>query len=116
MEFTTASVAAFAVPKGKSEAIAWDDTLPGFGLRVRSGGSKTWVAQYRLGPQQRRESLGDVRKVKLEDARKIARKRFASVELGVDPRSKNKPRVSLGKAVTLYLEMQATRLRPESMK
>jgi hypothetical protein len=31
------------------------------------------------------DSLGDVRKVILEDARKIARQRFAQVELGVDP-------------------------------
>lgn len=34
---------------------------------------------------QRRESLGDVRKVSLDDARKIARHRFAEVELGRDP-------------------------------
>ena len=41
--------------------------------------------QYRISGRQRRESLGDVRKVSLEDARKIARQRFAQVELGIDP-------------------------------
>jgi hypothetical protein len=30
------------------------------------------VVQYRFGRQTRRESLGDVRKVKLDDARRIA--------------------------------------------
>ena len=55
--------------------------MPGFGVRLR-GRSKRWVVQYRSERQQRRESLGDVRKVSLEDARKIARQRFAQVELG----------------------------------
>jgi hypothetical protein len=45
--------------------------------------------QYRVGAQQRRESLGDVRKVKLDDARKIARHRFAQAELGIDPASRS---------------------------
>jgi integrase len=53
-------------------------------VRVR-GGAKRYVAQYRVGTQQRRESLGDVRKVKLADARKAAQRLFAQVELGVDP-------------------------------
>ncbi len=64
------------------------DDLPGFGVRLRKGASRpsvAWVVQYRIGAQQRRESLGDVRKVNLDDARKIARQRFAQVELGVDP-------------------------------
>jgi hypothetical protein len=67
------------MPASKSDHIEWDDSLPGFGVRLR-GTSKRWTVQYRGGTKQRRESLGDVRKVKLEDARKIARQRFAQVE------------------------------------
>ena len=52
-----------ALPPGKGDHIEWDETLPGFGVRLR-GRSKGWVVQYRVGRQQRRESLGDVRKVK----------------------------------------------------
>src|SRR5262245_52089783 len=100
MQFTKAAIDALAVPEGRSETIIWDPTMPGFGCRARNGGSKTWIAQYRIGVQQRRESLGDVRKVRIEDARKIARQRFASVELGVDPRASKKPTVTLRKAVT----------------
>ena len=59
-------------------------TLPGFGVRLRRQ-HKSWIIQYRFGGKQRRESLGDVRKVDIEPARKIARQRFAQVELGVDP-------------------------------
>ena len=62
MKFTTAAVAGLALPPGKDDHIEWDDTLPGFGVRLR-GRNKGWVVQYRFGRQQRRESLGDVRKV-----------------------------------------------------
>jgi integrase len=55
-----------------------------FGVRLR-GATKRWVIQYRIGLQQRKESLGDIRKVSLEDARRIARQRFAQIELGQDP-------------------------------
>jgi integrase len=84
MKFSTATIAKLELPAGKTDHFEWDETLPGFGVRLR-GAVKRWVVQYRVGPQQRRESLGDVRKVTLEDARKIARNRFAQVELGTDP-------------------------------
>jgi hypothetical protein len=43
---------------GKSEAIFFDDDIPGFGLRVRAGGSRTFVFQYKLGAKHRRMALG----------------------------------------------------------
>ena len=43
------------------------------------------IIQYRIGTQQRRQSLGDLRKIGVEAARKIARQRFAKIELGIDP-------------------------------
>jgi len=84
MKFTKDTVARLTIPPGKTDHIAWDDDLPGFGIRLR-GMSRVFIVQYRHGLRQRRESLGDVRKIKLDDARKIARQRFASIELGVDP-------------------------------
>jgi integrase len=84
VEFTKRSVAALTPPPGKTDHIEWDAALPSFGIRFRET-KRSWIIQYRIGAQQRRESLGDIRKVTLDDARSIARKRFASVELGVDP-------------------------------
>jgi integrase len=84
MKFTTDVVTALRRPAGKGDHFEWDDALPGFGVRLR-GDTKRWVVQYRVGTQQRRESLGDTRKIKLEDARKVARQRFAQAELGTDP-------------------------------
>ena len=84
----------------------WDDEMPGFGVRLRLK-SKRWVIQYRINGRQRRESLGDVRKVTLEDARKIARQRFAQVELGSDPvaeRAAAAARLTLGAAAARYLD------------
>ena len=85
MKLTKDTVATLRAPAGIADYIAWDDTLPGFGVRLR-GNTRRFVCQYRVGGgRQRRETLGDVRKIDLDAARKIARQRFALVELGTDP-------------------------------
>jgi integrase len=84
MQFTNANIGRLALPAGKADHVWWDPELPGFGVRLR-GTTARWVVQYRFGTRQRRESLGDPRKVTLDDARKAARQRFAQLELGVDP-------------------------------
>jgi Arm DNA-binding domain len=118
MRFTKAAIESLTLPAGKSEWIAWDDSLPGFGVRVRAT-SKAWRIQYRIGRQQRSESLGDVRRVALENARKIARQRFAQAELGVDPAAeKAKARtaamaakLTLGAVADRYLQAKQHALR-----
>jgi integrase len=85
MKLTAKTVAELVLPVGKSDHTVWDDSLPGFGVRLTSTAAR-WRIQYRTaGGQQRSESLGDIRKVTLDDARRIARQRFAQVELGQDP-------------------------------
>jgi integrase len=123
VKLTKEAVTALVQPTGKADHIEWDNTLPGFGVRVR-GSTKRWVVQYRLGSQQRRESLGDVRKVNLEDARKIARQRFAQVELGIDPaaeraRARNQAAASnltLSAVAERYLAAKKDVLRPSTYK
>jgi integrase len=122
MKFTRDTVAAFGLPQGKSDHFVWDSSLPGFGCRVK-GSSKSWVVQYRVGRQQRRESLGDIRKVTLEDARRIARNRFAQVELGIDPAAeKAKARqatvaaLTLGAVAARYLEAKQAVVRPNTFR
>ena len=119
MRLTTAVVAGLVLPPGKNDHIEWDDSLPGFGVRLR-GRSMVWVVQYRFGRQQRRESLGDVRKVKLDDARRIARQRFAQVEMGTDPAAERKAAtaaaLTLATAAERYLDARRDRLRPNTYK
>src|SRR4029077_1952017 len=111
------------LPPGKNDYFEWDDALPGFAVRLR-GQAKTWVVQYRIGAQQRRESLGDVRKVDLEAARKIARQRFAQVELGIDPAAERArgralataSRITLVIVVERYLDAKRAVLRENTFK
>jgi len=118
MKFTKEALAALTLPPGKTDYFEWDDELPSFGVRLR-GRSRRWVVQYRVGTQQRRESLGDVRKVKLEDARRIARQRFAQVELGSDPaaeRAAAAARLTLGETTARYLDAKREVMRAGSHK
>jgi integrase len=119
MKLTTATIAALSLPAGKTDHIEWDDDLPGFGVRLR-GQAKTWVVQYRVGDQQRRESLGDVRQVRLDDARRIARQRFAQAELGTDPVAERKTAaaaaLTLATAMTRYLDAKQDTMRPNTYK
>jgi integrase len=71
--------------EGKSERIVFDDDIKGFGLRVREGGSQTWIYQYRIGSKQRRMALGSATSVPLTVARENAGRLEARVKLGGDP-------------------------------
>jgi integrase len=119
VKLTNRNVAALIRPADKDDVVIWDDTLPGFGVRLR-GDKKTYLVQYRVGTQQRRESLGDIRKVRLEDARKAARQRFAQAQLGVDPAAERAAarakaaaaQLTLGAVAERYLDAKKERMRP----
>ncbi|TFV75296.1 DUF4102 domain-containing protein [Bradyrhizobium frederickii] len=123
IRFTDAYVRRLSLPAGKADHIAWDPDLPGFGVRLRPG-KASYVVQYRVGIDQRRKSLGDIRKVTLEDARGIARKKFAQVELGIDPDAEEASRraeqaadaLTFEKAAEQYLAAQEARLAAGSLR
>jgi integrase len=120
MKFTKSAVEKLALPVGKNDFTAWDDETPNLGIRLREGGSKRWVIYYRIGSEQRRESLGDYRTLDIEAARKAAKQRFAQLALGIDPKAqkvKDKARtLTLAKAVERYLDFKRDRLRPASFE
>lgn len=121
MRLTKDNVTALVLPAGKNDHIEWDESLPGFGVRLRTK-TKSWVVQYRVGRQQRRESLGDVRKVEIDAARRIARQLFAKAELGIDPAAEKAKAnaeatataLTLGRVADLYLERKEGSLRPRT--
>jgi len=71
------------------EYFTWDDELPGFGVRVRTTGAKSYVLKYRIGggrnSSQRRSSIGKPGVLSLADARAIARDHLTEVARGNDP-------------------------------
>ena len=121
MKFTKASVERLKLPEGKSEIIVFDDGLAGFGVRIRAGGKRTWIAQYRLGTKQRRMTLGTLDALDEADARKRARTAFSKAHLGHDPRTEKsellaQAAVTLGSVVDLYLPLAEARLKPRSFQ
>jgi integrase len=123
MKFTESSVAKLRLPTGKTDHVYWDPEMTGFGVRVRPT-SKVWRIQYRVGRQQRSESLGDVSKVSLADARAIARKRFALIELGRDPGAERMERrraataaeLTLGNVASRYLAVKEKKLAASTFR
>ena len=69
----------------RRDVFVWDGDLPGFGLRVRPGGTKTYVLQYRTTGRQRRMTIGRVGPLAPDEARKAALTLLARVAQGGDP-------------------------------
>jgi integrase len=72
-------------PGKTGDLVVFDNDLPGFGLRVRAGGSRSWIYQYKIGDQHRRITLGKYPALQPVQARKTAAKLHAEVRLGNDP-------------------------------
>jgi Arm DNA-binding domain len=119
MKLTKANSSRLKLPLGKSDVIYFDEDLPGFGLRLRAGGKRVWIAQYRFGAKQRRVTLGDQRKLDADAARAEAKSRLAKVTLGLDPqREKINARATnantLDGVVVNFLAFKQTTLRAKS--
>jgi integrase len=110
------------VASGKTDKVYFDEDLPGFGLRLRSGSKKkVWVCRYEYSGIQRKLKIGDAARLTADQARKKARQVMAEVILGGDPQAKKaeervKARVTLRYVVHQYLQRQEKELRPKSLK
>jgi integrase len=108
---------------GRAEVICFDDKLAGFGIRVREGGSRTWIFQYRVGTKQRRLTIGSASSITAAKAREAAEDLDARVHLGGDPAGdKATTRVAASNAMTFamamdeYLAIQERELKPRSFR
>ena len=122
-QFSDAFIRRLKLGAGEKDRIHWDPEMPGFGVRLRSTKS-TYLVQYRFQKASQRESLGDVRKLTLEEARKVARQFFAKLELGLDPRDEKRKAEEAAAAakqtfktvVDLYLKAKGNKMRPSTYK
>src|SRR5262245_24286349 len=119
VKLTVGRISTLRLPSGKTDHIEFDDEIPGFGLRLRESGSRTFVFQYKVGDRNRRMNLGAVSAVNFVEARKTAQNLYHRVKLGEDPASdkagaKLKAAETFAAVAARFLEYQRTRLRPRS--
>jgi len=90
MQLTAKNVAALDLA-GKADIIHFDDTMAGFGYRLRTGAGgrvlRSWVAQYRRAGATRRLLIGSAAVLGADQARAAAKKILAKVALGEDPQA-----------------------------
>lgn len=108
-----------AAAPSDQEYVLWDHELSCFGLRVRPGGSKTFIARTRVGKGRAAKkitiTIGKSELMTVEDARRKARTLIAEAVEGKEPASAA-PKTALGpKTVAelceLWLEKGSTRMR-----
>jgi integrase len=120
MKLTQPIVDGLVLPNGEDDYTYWDGEIPGFGLRLRGGGSRIWVFRYRRGGRQRRVSFGSAAAVPAAKARREAQRLYAEVRLGRDP-SAEKEAAEKRATETFeawlepYFARQEERLKPRSM-
>ncbi len=78
------------------DLIVWDTELPGFGVRVRPSGRRTYLLKYRVGGGRtgtlRKPSIGTHGQITCDEARAIAKSWLAEVAKGGDPGGDRKAR------------------------
>lgn len=73
-------------PRPEADVVVWDTVLPGFGVRLKPSGVRSYIAQYRNEHgRSRRATLGKHGQLTLHQAREQARQMLASTKTGADP-------------------------------
>jgi hypothetical protein len=111
MKFTKTNVAELTLPAGKADLIVFDDAMPGFGVRLRAGGKRSWIAQICSDGRTRRMAIGDLTQIDLEPARAAAKRFFAEATWGSDlikarAEARAKAAVTLGSVIESYLAVR----------
>ena len=107
-------------PNPDRDELLWDESFPGFGVRVSKKGVKSWVLQY-AAPDGRRPrlTLGRVGPITLTQARRIAAQKLHQVASGIDPareRMRRRSAPTLRDLRNRFLEEHGSRRSASSRK
>ena len=98
------------IPDTKSY-IVWDNEIRGFGVRVNLNSKKTFILKYRVGQGRsarvRKPVIGTYGVMKVDEARKIARKWLLEASEGNDPKEVDKTSILLKDFCNVYLQQHA---------
>lgn len=97
-------------PPAKGQTTYWDNSTPGFGLRISQGGTKTFVVVH--GIERRRFTIGRYPTLSLKQARDKAKELQANLVLGTID---NRPSPPFIEALELYLEAGAAKNKPRTV-
>jgi integrase len=97
-----------AKPNPNVDTYFWDDEVPGFGLRIKPSGVRSFIVQYRNSSTvSRRITLGKFGVLTPEQARRIAKQTLADVARGSDPaekRAQDRKAMTVRQLCQAYLE------------
>jgi integrase len=85
MKLTATNVRSLSVPRGRSEAVFFDDDVKGFGVRVKPSGTRSYVMCWKVDGEHRRVTIGSVSDTDFGKAKNRAKDIKADVRRGDDP-------------------------------
>ncbi len=96
---------------GRSRDVRWDETFPGFGVRIYPSNRKAFVLKYRLNEKQTFMVVGDFgTEYTLNEARNRARELRVGIRKGTDPleeKKKAKSATTFGDLSDKFIEQYA---------
>ena len=119
VRLTATTIRTLKLARGTVDKTHWDSELPGFGLRLRAGGSHVWVVQYAISKITRRMTLGPVSALDPGKARELAKTVIAQKRLGRDPAreklaARDQAANTIGALLPRFLERQQLKLKPRT--
>lgn len=119
LKLTSAVARSLTLPPGQRDKTFFDRDLPAFGVRIRAGGSRNWVVQFKVGKKNRRLVLGAVAALDTTKARAAAKDVLAAIRLGKDPVAEKldarmRAGETFGALLPRFLARQHIRLKPRS--
>jgi integrase len=121
MKLTAQTAGRLQLASGETDRIWFDEAIPGFGLRVRDTGSRSWIFQYKVRGKTHRLVIGRASAIKAARARDIAGEYHAKIKLGQNPALDRRLRIeraahTFGALAERYLEQQQRHLRAGSLR